>query len=104
VKEAELGIVIATVVEAEAVKGTNRLHRIRLDIGGGKLIQIASGVPGDFAPGFLIGRQVPVQVNVEPIEVRGIRSEARFLTTSGPQQETVLLSPVTPVPAGSKVW
>jgi len=103
-KEEDLGVCIGTVIAVEKVPGTKRLHKITIDIGNGKRKQIASGVPGDFEPDYLIGKQVPIKVDVKQIKIRGVSSSARFLTTTGFNGETVLLLPEKPVPNGSKVW
>ncbi|MBD3557336.1 hypothetical protein H6S82_00435 [Planktothrix sp. FACHB-1355] len=103
-KEEDLGIVIATVVSAEHITGTQRLHRIVLETADGETLQIASGIAGDFPAGYLIGKQVPVLTKVEPVKIRGILSQARFLATSDGENKPVLLIPETMVPAGSKVW
>ncbi len=102
-EEESLGIVIGTVVSTEKVEGTNRLHIIKIDIGE-KIIQVASGVPGDFEPHFLVGKQIPLKIDVNPVKVRGIESQARFITTMGVDKKTVLLVPKEKVPNGSKVW
>jgi tRNA-binding EMAP/Myf-like protein len=102
--EKNLGIIVATVIEAVPVPGTQRLHRILLDAGGGKQVQIASGIAGDFAPGYLVGKQVPILVDVSPIKVRGVLSEARFLATKGNGGKPVLLCPVEVVPSGVSVF
>lgn len=103
-EEKNIGIIMATVLEAIPVPGTQRLHRIVLDAGGGKHVQIASGIAGDFPPGYLVGRQVPILVDVPPIKVRGIVSEARFLATTGGHGRPVLLCPEEGVPPGATVF
>jgi len=103
-KEEDLGIVIATVLTAEHVIGTERLHRIVLEIKDGEKIQIASGIPGDFPADYLLGKQVPILVAVSPIKIRGILSQARFLATSDKGGKPVLLVPESSVPDGSQVW
>jgi methionyl-tRNA synthetase len=103
-KDEELGIVIATVISAEHIEGTQRLHRILLESTDGEKLQIASGIAGDFPAGYLIGKQVPILVNVKPVKIRGILSQARFLATSDTENKPVLLVPESFVPAGSKVW
>jgi methionine--tRNA ligase beta chain len=104
VKEEDLGIVIATVRATEPVPGSQRLHRIVLEVGDGSTLQIASGIAGDFEADYLVGKQIPILINVDPIKVRGVLSQARFLATSGEDGRPVLLHPERPVPAGSKVW
>jgi methionyl-tRNA synthetase len=101
--ESELGIVIGTIKSTEKVEGTNRLHIIKIDVGD-KEVQIASGVPGDFEPNALVGKQVPVKIDVDPVKVRGIESNARFLAISGENNSTVMLLPEKSVPNGSKLW
>jgi methionyl-tRNA synthetase len=103
-KEEDLGIVIATVIAAKHVQGTQRLHQITLQVGNGETVQIASGIAGDFPPGYMVGKQVPILVSVNPVKIRGILSEARFLATSDAQDKPVLLIPEAPVPPGTKVW
>lgn len=102
-EEKSLGIVIGTVISAEKVTDTNRLHIVKIDIGT-KIIQVVTGVPGDFEENFLIGKQVPIKIDVDPVKIRGIESEARFITTVGNDEKTVLLIPQNKVPNGSKVW
>lgn len=103
-KEQDLGIVVATVVSSERVLGASRLHKIVVDIGGGQTLVIASGVAGDLADGFLVGKQVPIQVGLPETRIRGIVSQARFLATSGEDGVPVLLHPHRPVVAGARVW
>jgi len=95
---------MATVPEAEPVPGTQRLHRIVLRVAGGETVQIASGIAGDFPAGYLLGKQVPIMISVNPVKIRGIVSEARFLATSDADGKPVLLVPEQSVPAGAKVW
>ena len=103
--EAPTGVVIATVLAAEPVPGTARLHRIMLEVAGGRTIQVASGLPGDLPPGEFVGKQIPIQVGgVEPRTIRGIRSEARLLATADADGRPVLLVPERPVPPGVDVW
>lgn len=103
-KEEDLGVVIATVTATEAVPGTQRLHRITLEIANGETVQIASGIAGDFPPGYMVGKQVPILITVNPVKIRGILSQARFLATSDASDKPVLLVPESEVPSGAKVW
>jgi methionyl-tRNA synthetase len=103
-KEEELGIIIATITATQHVPGTQRLHQITMDVGNGQTVQIASGIAGDFPSGYMVGKQVPILISVNPVKIRGILSEARFLATSDAAEKPVLLVPESPVPAGTKVW
>lgn len=103
-KEQDLGIIIATVTATQHVPGTQRLHQITMDVGNGQTVRIASGIAGDFPSGYMVGKQVPILVSVNPVKIRGILSEARFLATSDAEEKPVLLVPESLVPAGTKVW
>jgi len=102
-EEENLGIVIGTIISADKVKGADRLHIIKVDIGG-EIVQIASGVPADFEQGHLINKQIPLKIDVQSVKIRGIESQARFITTIGANNKAVLLVPEENVPKGSKVW
>jgi len=103
VQEKDLGIVVGTIISAEKVVGSERLHRIVVDVGD-RTVQIASGIAGDFPSGYLIGKQVPVCIDVKRVKVRGVESEARFLATNDDEKRPVLLHPERPVPPGTSVW
>jgi len=102
-KEENLGIKIGTIISVQKVDGTDRLCAVKIDIGD-KVIQIAMAVPSYFERDYLIGKQVPIKIDVSPIKIRGIESQARFLTTINENKKTILLMPEQKVPNGSEVW
>lgn len=101
-KEESLEIVIGSVISCEPVAGTKRLHLLVVDIGD-RTVQIASALPHFCAPGALLGRQVPVKLDVEPVVMHGITSVARLIAIRDGQGMPVLLLPQTPVANGDEV-
>lgn len=77
-----LDIRIGTILEAEKVPDTDRLVRFVVDLGSEK-----RNIVGGFALAYpdlsvLIGKQVPVLVNLEPRTMRGLESQGMVLAAS----------------------
>lgn len=69
---------VGKILEAERVEGTQKLIKIKLDIGE-ETRQMISGVAETYSPEDLIGRKVVVIINLKPALIRGIPSEAMLL-------------------------
>jgi len=81
---AKLDIRIGTITEAEKVEGADKLLRLMVDLGEEKDRQIVSGIAPHFSdPQVLLGRQVPVLINLEPREIRGVESQGMILYVVG---------------------
>jgi len=102
-KEENLGIKIGTIISVQKVDGMDRLYIVQIDIGD-KIVQIATAVPSYFERDYLIEKQIPIKIDVSTIKIRGIESQARFLTTINENKKTILLVPEQKVPNGSEVW
>ncbi len=94
-----LGIVIGTIIACERVPGTKRLYRLMIDIGE-ETVVIASGLPHFFETESLLGRQVPVKTDVQPVVIYGVTSTARLIAIKDRQGMPVLLLPETVVENG----
>lgn len=97
----KLDIKIGTVVEAEKVPETNKLIKVVVDIGTEKR-QIIAGIGKKYNASDLVGKQIPVVLNIEPAIIRGIESQGIFVAIDT-GKEPFLLIPETKVPNGSKV-
>ncbi|MBI3366224.1 hypothetical protein HY041_01175 [Candidatus Roizmanbacteria bacterium] len=97
---AKLQILMGTVVEAERVPNTNKLLRVVVDMGNEKK-QVVAGFGHKHAPEELIGKQVPIVVNIEKAEIRGVESNGIFMAID--DEVATFLLPEKPVPNGSKV-
>src|SRR3989344_8530723 len=80
---AKLDIRIGTIVSAEKVPDADKLFRLMIDIGEEKHRQIISGI-ANFVPDpqTLVGKQVPVLINLEPKMLRSFLSEGMMLAAS----------------------
>jgi len=97
----KLEIKIGTVTIAEKVHGADKLIRLELDIGG-EMRQIVAGIAEYYTAAQLIGKQMPVLVNLEGRKVRGVESKGMILAVDV-QGKPILLTPDEQVPPGSKV-
>lgn len=80
----KLDVRLATIVSAEKVPDSDRLLKLMVDAGEGTLRQVVSGVATHYPdPSVLVGRQVPVVVNLAPREIRGVVSNGMILYAVG---------------------
>lgn len=93
---------VGKVLEATEHANANKLLVLKVDLGGGDVRQIVSGIKQWYAPADLVGRTVVVVANLQPALLRGVESRGMVLaTTSGP--DVILLTPMKDAAAGSKV-
>jgi len=97
---AKLEIKIGTVIEAERVAGTDRLIKVIVDIGNEKR-QVVAGFGHKHTPEELIGKQVPIVVNIEPATIRSVESNGVFMAID--DNNATLLLPEKQVVNGSKI-
>jgi len=95
----KLDIKIGTIVQAEAVEGSDKLLKLLIDFGTFKR-QIVAGIKTKYQPSDLIDKQIPVIVNLEPRKLMGILSEGMILAV-GDKTLDALLHPSEPVVEGS---
>lgn len=75
---AKMDIRIATILEAEAVKGSKKLLKIKLDTGIDQRI-VLSGIAEHFKPEAIIGQQVCLLANLAPREMMKHTSQGMIL-------------------------
>lgn len=97
----KLDIRIGKVLSAERVEGTDKLVRLEIDLGKEKR-QLVAGIAEVYEPESLIGKELPILVNLEPREFRGIESQGMILAVDV-DGKPVLLHPDEEVPPGSTV-
>ena len=98
----KLEIRIGTVLSVEKIPQTDKLLKFVFDLGNEKK-QIVAGMAEFFSDlDSLIGKQMPILVNLEPKEIRGYQSEGMILAVDI-NSKAVLLKPVKKVPPGSIV-
>lgn len=93
---------VGTVLEAEDIEGSEKLIKLKVDIGEEEPRQILAGLKQFVNASDLIGKQIIVIVNLEPRKMMGHESNGMLLaadTDNGP----VFLTPSRKVPNGSKI-
>jgi methionyl-tRNA synthetase len=82
---------VATVVEAEKVKGADKLLRLIVDVGFEKR-QIVAGIAKAYEPEKLIGRKVVIVANLAPRKLRGIESNGMIVAASAGENDLPVLA------------
>jgi len=98
---AKLGLRIATVVEAEAVSGSEKLLKLHIDLGDEQR-QVVSGIAKSYTPQELLGKQVVFVSNLEPRTILGVESNGMLLCADD-EAGPVLLSPLALVKPGAAI-
>ena len=98
----KLEIKIGTVVAVDHIEGADKLLKIKFDMGDHER-QILAGI-AEFVqdPQSLVGKQIPILVNLEPRKMRGEISEGMMLAADE-EGHPVLLHPERNVKSGSIV-
>jgi methionyl-tRNA synthetase len=87
------------VLAAEPVKKSNKLLRLKVDIGG-EIRQIVAGMQQFYQPEELVGRDVVVVTNLAPATIFGVESNGMILAAG---DTASLLTPLKPVEPGTKI-
>lgn len=92
---------VAKVLEAEKLPKTDKLLRLRVEIGSEKR-QIIAGIAQHYAPEQLVGRLIVVVANLKPAKLRGETSEGMLLAAKL-GDKLVLLTTDGDIPTGASV-
>lgn len=100
-KKAE--IKIGTILSAEKVPDADRLFKLMVNLGEEMPRQILSGIAEHYPdPSVLVGKQVPVLVNLPTRMIRGLESQGMVLYAVG-EGSLATIEPARDVPAGTPV-
>lgn len=92
---------VGEILEAEPVKGANRLLKLQLDLGTEKR-QVVSGIAEFYQPQDIVGTKVIVVTNLKPVKLRGEQSEGMILAAK--EGDRLVLSTVSAdIPNGTRV-
>jgi methionyl-tRNA synthetase len=78
------------IMEAEAVKKSNKLVLLKVDVG--KPIQIVAGIGQAYRVDDLVGKYIGVVTNLKPARLMGLKSEGMLLATDSEGGNLTLLS------------
>jgi methionyl-tRNA synthetase len=83
---------VGTILEAEKVKGADKLLKLLIDTGIDKRT-VVSGIAAFFKPEEIIGKQVSILVNLAPRKLRGIESQGMILMAENSEGKLVFVNP-----------
>ena len=92
---------VATILEAECVPKSNKLLKLKLDLGTHQR-QVISGIAQYYQPDSLVGKQVCVLVNLKPAKLMGEISEGMILAVKD-KDSLRLIMPEMPMQNGSVI-
>jgi tRNA-binding protein len=100
----KLALRVGRVLEVERVPKTDKLYRLRVDVGFEKPIQIVTSLAPYYTEAELQDRSIVVLVNLKPAKFGGHVSEGMLLCAETEEGSTcVLLGPQGSVPAGTMI-
>jgi methionyl-tRNA synthetase len=94
---------VGVVKEAAAVKGSDKLLHLQVDIGEPKTRSIVAGIAGVYKPEALIGRKVAIVANLQPRKLKGLESQGMILAASLEGGDPALVSFLEDVPPGARL-
>ena len=97
----KLDIRIGKVISAEKVRDSDKLIKLVFDMGDHER-QVVAGIAGSYNAEDLVGREMPVLVNLEPRTLRGFESNGMILAVDV-DGRPVILFPEKEVPPGSVI-
>lgn len=98
----KMDIRVGTILEASKVKKADKLLQFKVDTGI-DIRTIVSGVAEHFSPDDLVGKQVPVLMNLAPRKIRGVVSQGMILFAENAAGSLVRIAPDGEVESGGGV-
>lgn len=96
----KLDLKVARIIEAERVENSEKLLKLKIDLGDEKR-QIVAGLGKTYSPETLRGKEIVVIINLESRRLLGIESQGMLLAADN--NEPILLIPEKEVPPGTKI-
>ncbi|TFH19047.1 methionine--tRNA ligase subunit beta [Candidatus Bathyarchaeota archaeon] len=97
-----LDIRIGTIKSCERVEGSDKLYRIKVDCGEPELRQILSSLVDYYTAEELVGKVIPVIVNLKPAKIFGELSHGMLLAAEI-GDKCVLLTTDKPIENGARI-
>ena len=98
----KLELKVGTVIEAEEVVESEKLLKLKVDLGEEEPRQILAGVKQWYKPKDFLGKQVIVVANLEPRIMMGLESAGMMLAADS-EDGPIFLKPSKKVPPGTKI-
>lgn len=78
---AKVNLRVAKVLEAEKVEGSDKLLKLKVEMGG-ETRQVVAGIAKHYSPESLLGKLVIMVANLKPAKLRGVESQGMILAAS----------------------
>ena len=98
----KMDIRVGTIIEAEKVKKTKKLLKLKVDIGIDQRT-VVSGIAESFSPDKIIGQQVSILINLEPRVIKGIESQGMVLMAENAAGKLAFVAPNQEVENGMEI-
>jgi methionyl-tRNA synthetase len=98
----ETSLKIGTILEAEEVPKSDRLLKLKVDLGEEQPRQVVAGIKEYYKPQELIDTQVCIVANLKPAKIMGLVSQGMLLAAKD-ENGLCLMRPQTPKKNGSSV-
>ncbi|WP_278320504.1 methionine--tRNA ligase [Clostridium vincentii] len=98
----KLDLRVVKVIACEAVKGTKKLLKLKVDLGGEER-QVISGIAKNYKPEELVGKNVVLVANLKPVKLRGELSQGMILAASTDDDSLLFVVDPGELPTGSVV-
>jgi methionyl-tRNA synthetase len=85
---AKVDLRVATILEAQMVPKSNKLIKLKIDIGEERTI--VAGIGKDYKPEEMIGKKIAIVANLKPAKLMGVESRGMLLATDTADGLTVL--------------
>jgi methionyl-tRNA synthetase len=99
---ARMDIRVGKILEAVKVPKTKKLMQLKVDTGI-DIRTVVSGISEYFEPEAIIGKQICILANLEPREIKGIKSQGMILLAEDASGKLVFVTPEDIVRPGSEV-
>jgi methionyl-tRNA synthetase len=90
-KFAELDLRVAEIKEAQEHPQADKLLVLKLDVGDLGERTIVAGIKGHYEKDDLVGKKIVIVANLDPVTLRGIKSEGMLLAASDEKKESIVL-------------
>ena len=97
----KIDLKVGEILSVDHVPNADKLYVLQVDVGG-KQIQLVAGLREHYSEDDLKGKKIVVVANLEPVTLRGVRSEGMLLAAD--DSETVsLLTVDKPIKVGAGI-
>lgn len=98
----EVQLRTARVKEASRIEGTDRLLRLKIEVGPEER-QIVAGIGAHYDPEALLGRTIVIVANLQPATIRGVESNGMLLAAAHEGRLALLTTDGGDFPSGAVV-